>query len=312
VVQEGLLHFLFENKGSLYDGKGFEMLDALNQHCRPDSVASAFITLLSLFNDNMGELEEIMAFHSHFDEMVNNMAQCKIVFPPILMVMFLFCSLHSHHNDLLEQFWSHYKSLEGASLDSIVADVCYHDEFKFIGLDKKAPAPKGPKAAGAATSPHIDKQEKEWNNPYDLLPSFNIKSVKKGWRKSPRKVWYKRTFGVPDQGQMLDMWESQTTESALRWRTRHIVPRCILELTLEVILEFTLEVILELTLEVILEHVLRIKTMTFLILDYVATAYLYLEINTGEKVMILVVVIVLELSQDWSWSIKHALRSFLL
>ena len=67
---------------------------------------------------------------------------------------------------------------------------------------------------------------------------------------------------------------------------RHIVSRHILELTLEVILE------------VILEHVLRIKTMTSLILDHVATAYLYLGINTGEKVMILFVVIVLELSQD--------------
>jgi hypothetical protein len=79
---------------------------------------------------------------------------------------------------------------------------------------------------------------------------------------------------------------------------RHIVPHHILELTLEVILEFTLEVILELTLEVILEHVLGIKTMTSLILDHIATAYLYLGIITEEKVMILFLVIVLELSQD--------------
>ncbi len=67
---------------------------------------------------------------------------------------------------------------------------------------------------------------------------------------------------------------------------RHITPCHILELTLEVILE------------VILEHVLGIKTMTSFILDHVATAYLYLGINTGEKVMILFLVIVLELSQD--------------
>ncbi len=132
------------------------------------------------------------------------------------------------------------------------------------------------------------------------------------WRKLPRKVSYKHTFGVPDQGQMLDVWESPTTESALRWWMRQIAPRHILELTLEVILEFTLEVILELTLEVILEHVLGIKTMTSLILDHLSTGYLYLGINTGEKVMILFLVIVLELSQDWLWSIKHALRSFLL
>jgi hypothetical protein len=78
----------------------------------------------------------------------------------------------------------------------------------------------------------------------------------------------------------------------------HIAPHHILELTHEVILEFTLKVILELTLEVILEHVLGIKTMTSLILDHVATAYLYLGINTREKVMILFLVIVLELSQD--------------
>jgi hypothetical protein len=68
----------------------------------------------------------------------------------------------------------------------------------------------------------------------------------------------------------------------------HIAPLHILELTLEVILE------------VVLKHVLRIKTMTSLILDHIAIAYLYLGINTREKVMILFVVIVMELSQDSS------------
>ncbi len=67
---------------------------------------------------------------------------------------------------------------------------------------------------------------------------------------------------------------------------RHIAPRHILELTLEVILE------------VALKHVLGIKTMTSFILDHEATAYLYLGNNTREKVMILFLVIVLELSQD--------------
>jgi hypothetical protein len=59
----------------------------------------------------------------------------------------------------------------------------------------------------------------------------------------------------------------------------------------------TLEVVLEVNLEVTLEHVLGIKTMTSLILDQVATAYLYLRINTGEKIMILFVLMILELSQ---------------
>jgi hypothetical protein len=63
---------------------------------------------------------------------------------------------------------------------------------------------------------------------------------------------------------------------------RHIVPHHILELTVEIILE------------VVLKHVLGIKTMASLILDHVAIAYLYLGINTGEKIMILFLMIVLE------------------
>jgi hypothetical protein len=59
----------------------------------------------------------------------------------------------------------------------------------------------------------------------------------------------------------------------------------------------TLKVALEVTFEVILEHVPGIKTMTSLILDHVAIAYLYLGINTRE-IMILFLAIVLELSQD--------------
>ncbi len=73
-----------------------------------------------------------------------------------------------------------------------------------------------------------------------LLPS---------WHKPPRYVPYKGTyvpydgtFCAPDQGQMLDVWESQTAKSALRDDWPRIVP-C-----------HTLEVVLEVTLEVILEH----------------------------------------------------------
>ncbi len=131
------MHFLFKNKASLYDGKGFEMLTALNQHCHLDSVANAFTTLMLLFSDNMGELEDIMAFHSIFDGMVNDVACCKIAIPLILMVMFFLHLHHSSHDYLLEQFWSCYKPLEGTSLNSIVVDMHYHDELKLVGSDKK-------------------------------------------------------------------------------------------------------------------------------------------------------------------------------
>jgi hypothetical protein len=42
-------------------------------------------------------------------------------------------------------------------------------------------------------------------------------------------VPYKQTFGVPDQGQTLDVKESQTAESALRDDWTRNVPQVILE-----------------------------------------------------------------------------------
>jgi hypothetical protein len=50
-------------------------------------------------------------------------------------------------------------------------------------------------------------------------------------------VPYIRTFGVPDQGQMLDVRESQTAKSALRDYWTRNVPRHTLKVVLEVILE---------------------------------------------------------------------------
>jgi hypothetical protein len=50
-------------------------------------------------------------------------------------------------------------------------------------------------------------------------------------------VPYKRTFGAPDQGQMLNVRESQTAKSALRDDWTRNVPHH----TLEVVLEVTLE-----------------------------------------------------------------------
>ncbi len=38
------------------------------------------------------------------------------------------------------------------------------------------------------------------------------------WRKPLRKVSYRRTFGMPDQGQMLDVWGDIQQMSTLRWQ----------------------------------------------------------------------------------------------
>ncbi len=177
-VQDGSICFLFENKGSQYDQKGFKTLAVLNQNCPPDSIANAFTMLMSLFNDSLTNSKEIMAFCSHFNGMVKNMARCKVTISPILLVIFFLWAMHPHYKDLLKQVCSRYKSFESASLDSIVAVVCYHDKFKLVGLDnKKSPAGKAPRAATAATN--VVKQGKEWNKLFELLYTLQINSLKK-------------------------------------------------------------------------------------------------------------------------------------
>ena len=174
-VREGSLRFLFDNKGTLYHGKGFEMLDVLNKHCRPDTIANAFGTLLSLFNDVQGPSEPVLEFRSRFDGMVLDMSRSKIVLPPILLVMLFLRALHSRYSDILDQFRSRYKNLETATIDSVVEDARYHDEFKLVGSEKKTPAT--PKAATA----NVDKAGKEWASPFEWLSTYASKGLKTRW-----------------------------------------------------------------------------------------------------------------------------------
>jgi len=177
-VREGSFRFLFENKGTLYHGKGFEMLAVLDQHCCPDKILNAFSTLMSLFNDVQGPSEPVLEFHSRFDGMVLDMSRSKIFLPPILLVMLFLCTLHSRHSDILNQFRSRYKILEAATIDSVFEDARYHDEFKLVGLDKKgSPTPK-------AAAANDDRSGKEWASHFEWLSTYTTKGIKTRWERA--------------------------------------------------------------------------------------------------------------------------------
>ncbi len=177
-VRKGSLWFLFKNKGTLYHGKGFEMLAALDQHCRPDLITNAFCTLMSLFNDVQGSSEAVFEFCSPFDGMVMDLSCSKTILPPILLIMLFLRTLHSRYSDILDQFWSRYKKLEAATIDSKVEDVHYHDEFKLLGSDKKTPGGSTPRASAANVG---DKSGKEWASPFEWLSTYDTKRIKVCW-----------------------------------------------------------------------------------------------------------------------------------
>jgi hypothetical protein len=139
-IKDGTLHFLFENKGSLYHGRSFKMLATLMQHCSPDMVSNAFTSLLSLFNDVQRESKSIIKYRSRFDGLTLELARCKVVIPSFLLVMLFLHALHCQYLVIFEQFWSHFKPIKSDTLNSIVADVTYHDGFTFVDHTKKKPA----------------------------------------------------------------------------------------------------------------------------------------------------------------------------
>jgi hypothetical protein len=125
-VKDGSLCYLLENKVDQFNGRGFKMLAALTHHCRPDSVANAFTSLLSLFNNVQGNDKSILQYWSHFDGIIMDLSQCKVAIPQILLIMLFLWALHSRYFNLLEQFCTRFKSIEHATTDSIIDDVMYH------------------------------------------------------------------------------------------------------------------------------------------------------------------------------------------
>jgi hypothetical protein len=179
-VWDGTLRFLFKNKGSQIHGRGFEMLATLTQHCCPDTVSNAFTSLLSLLTDAQGESKSILEYWSHFHGLTLKLAWCKVMIQLILLVMLFLCALHGWYSLIVDQFWSRFKPIEMATLDSIISDLSYHDGFQVLDHSKKGkpgstPGPHVPAATLANTN--SDYQGKVWQTPFKWLAQYGVKRI---------------------------------------------------------------------------------------------------------------------------------------
>ncbi len=97
--------------------------------------------------------------------------------------MLFLCALHSQYLVIFEQFWSHFKPIKSATLNSIVADMTYHNGFTVIDHTKKksasGPGPRMPAAALANTN--SDCRGKVWQTPFEWLTHYGIKGIKGRW-----------------------------------------------------------------------------------------------------------------------------------
>ncbi len=107
------------------------------------------------------------------------LSRSSMAITPILQVMLFLHGMHSRYQDLLSQFALKHKDLAVATIDSIVGDAKFMDEFKLVeGKSKPSgPSPRVPLVAAVTT----DQDGKEFRNPFEWLATYDLGFVKQRW-----------------------------------------------------------------------------------------------------------------------------------
>jgi hypothetical protein len=113
--------------------------------------------------------------------MILDMSWCKVVIPQILLVMLFLWALNSHYSTILDQFWSCFKSLNSATIDSVVEDVTHHDSFTVVKNKNKKQHPPPVGRIPAAASAVMDPKGTVYNSPFDWLVKYGHKGIKARW-----------------------------------------------------------------------------------------------------------------------------------
>ncbi len=156
-LKDGSIRHLFENTNTKYFGKGFEMLQVMEDNFCPSSISNSFTTLLALFNDTQGDREGLHEFRSRFEGHLGALSWSSVAIPPILQVMLFLRALHACYRNLLTQFASKQKDLSTALIDLVISDAKFMDEFTVVGAGGKpkpghpSPSPCSPVAPSVVT-----------------------------------------------------------------------------------------------------------------------------------------------------------------
>jgi hypothetical protein len=167
------------------------MIQVLEDNFRPSSISNLFTTLLALFNDTQGNKEGIQEFRSQFEGHLGSLSRSSMAIPPILQVMLFFCAIHACYSDLLSQFASKHKDLSLASINSVVANAQFMDEFVVVGDKYKPGAPNPSSRSPSAALVATDKEGKQLCNPFEWLAMYEPTYVATCWRRSLRGDFYR-------------------------------------------------------------------------------------------------------------------------
>jgi hypothetical protein len=167
------------------------MIQVLEDNFRPSSISNSFTTLLALFNDTQGNKEGIHEFCSRFEGHLEALSRSSVAIPPNLQVMLFLRAIHARYSDLLSQFASKHKDLSLASIDSVMADARFMDEFVVVEGKHKPGAPNPSSCSPVAALVAKDKEGKQFCNLFEWLAMYELTFVvATRWRCSLRGDFY--------------------------------------------------------------------------------------------------------------------------
>jgi hypothetical protein len=91
-------------------------------------------------------------------------------------------AIHLRYQGLLNQFASKQTDLSAASIDSVVADAKFMDEFATVGANGKAIHPTSTPRSPAMAIAVTNRNGKEHCSQWDWLSTFKLSSILSCWR----------------------------------------------------------------------------------------------------------------------------------
>ncbi len=157
------------------------MLQVLEDNFCPSSISNTFTTLLSLFNNRQSDTEGIHEFCLQFKGNLLALSCLLVAIPQILQVMLFLHAIHSHYQGLLNQFAFKQKDLSAASIDFVVADAKFMDEFATVGENGKAIYPTSTPCSLAVATAVTGRDGKEHRSPWEWLATFKLGKILSCW-----------------------------------------------------------------------------------------------------------------------------------
>ncbi len=114
-----------------------------------------------------------------------------VAIPPILQVMLFLRGMHSRYQDFLSQFASKHKDLALATIDSIIPDARFMDDFVVVKGKTKPGAPSpSPRSTPSAAAVATDKEGKAFRTPFEWLATYDSGFSTVCWHCSHRGDFY--------------------------------------------------------------------------------------------------------------------------